>query len=226
MDTLRYTLEDQEMEDDFDDTSRMSIEELQNRTVLINNEVKFMQANERRLSNETRMMNKKLEVNAENIKTFKKLPFLIANVVELLEMPDEDDDDGAVKLVDAQPRGMSAVIKTSKRQTIFLPEIGLIDPEKLKPGDLIGVNNDSFIICEKLCVQYDSRVKAMEVDERPTEKYTDIGGLDKQIQELKEVVVLPFLHKDKFKQLGIVPPKGVLLYGPPGTGKTLMARVR
>merc|ERR1711862_948708 len=72
--------------------------------------------------------------------------------------------------------------------------------------------------------EYDSRVKAMEVDARPTEDYNDIGGLDKQIQELQEAVVLPMTHKEKFVNIGIKPPKGVLLYGPPGTGKTLMSR--
>jgi len=64
----------------------------------------------------------------------------------------------------------------------------------------------------------------MEVDERPKEEYNDIGGLDKQIEELVEAIVLPMKHPDKFKSLGIKPPKGVLMYGPPGTGKTLLAR--
>jgi 26S proteasome regulatory subunit T5 len=109
-------------------------------------------------------------------------------------------------------------------QTIFLPVIGLVDPEKLKPGDLVGVNKDSYLILDTLPSEYDSRVKAMEVDEKPTEDYNDIGGLEKQIQELVEAIVLPMTHKDRFQKLGIRPPKGVLLYGPPGTGKTLMAR--
>lgn len=61
-------------------------------------------------------------------------------------------------------------------------------------------------------------LQAMEVDEKPKEDYSDIGGLDKQIQELVEAIVLPVTHKDRFKSLGIKPPKGVLLYGPPGTG--------
>lgn len=56
------------------------------------------------------------------------------------------------------------------------------------------------------------------MDEKPTEDYSDIGGLDKQIQELVEAVVLPVTHKERFEKLGIKPPKGVLLYGPPGTG--------
>ena len=62
--------------------------------------------------------------------------------------------------------------------------IGLVDAEKLKPGDLVGVNKDSYLILETLPAEYDARVKAMEVDERPTEQYSDIGGLDKQIQEV------------------------------------------
>ena len=90
----------------------------------------------------------------------------------------------------------------------------------------LHVNNfqDSYLILDTLPCEYDSRVKAMEVDTRPTEQYSDIGGLDKQIQELIEAVVLPMTHKERFINLGIKPPKGVLMYGPPGTGKTLMAR--
>ena len=117
----------------------------------------------------------------------------------------------------------------------------------------MGTNKDSYLILEKLPAEYDSRVKAMEVDEKPQEEYSDIGGLDKQIEELVEAVVLPMKHKDKFDAIGIRPPKGsmclhmcglyhgdhlwccfrfrvryffagVLLHGPPGTGKTLCAR--
>jgi 26S proteasome regulatory subunit T5 len=126
--------------------------------------------------------------------------------------------------LDSQRKGKSAVIKTSTRQTYFLPVIGLVDPEKLKPGDLVGVNKDSYLILDTLPPEYDSRVKAMEVDEKPSETYSDIGGLDKQIEELVEAIVLPMTHRDKFENIGIQPPKGVLLYGPPGTGKTLLAR--
>merc|ERR1739848_182335 len=120
--------------------------------------------------------------------------------------------------------GKSVVLKTSTRQTIFLPVVGLVDPETLKPGDLIGVNKDSYLVLDTLPPEYDSRVKVMEVDEKPTEDYSDIGGLDKQICELVEAIVLPMTHKKHFENLGIKPPKGVLLYGPPGTGKTLIAR--
>ena len=137
--------------------------------------------------------------------------------------PEENAEGGNVDL-DAQRKGKSAVIKTSRRETIFLPMVGLVAPEELKPGDLVGVNKDSYLILEKLPTTYDSRVRAMEVEERPTEQYSDIGGLDKQVQELIEAVNLPMTHKERFQQIGIKPPKGVLMYGPPGTGKTLLAR--
>ncbi len=64
----------------------------------------------------------------------------------------------------------------------------------------------------------------MEVDTKPTEEWGDIGGCDKQIQELMEAVVLPMTRKDLFIKIGVKPPKGVLLFGPPGTGKTMLAR--
>lgn len=139
-------------------------------------------------------------------------------------MEAEKTEEGSNVDLDSTHVGKSAVIKTSTRQTVFLPLIGLVDPEKLKPGDLIGVNKDSYLILDTLPAEYDSRVKAMEVDEKPTETYQDIGGLAKQIEELDEAVVSPMKQADKFKKLGIKAPKGALMYGPPGTGKTLLAR--
>jgi 26S proteasome regulatory subunit T5 len=120
-------------------------------------------------------------------------------------------------------KGKCAVIKTSTRQTVFLPLIGLVPAEKLTPGDLIGVNKDSYLVLDALPAEFDNRVKAMEVDERPTETYTDIqvGGLEKQIEELVEAIVLPMEQADKFKTIGIKPPKGCLMYGPPGVSCSL-----
>ncbi len=108
--------------------------------------------------------------------------------------------------------GKSAVIKTSTRQTIFLPLIGLVDSDKLKPADLIGVNKDSYLILDTLPAEYDSRVKAMEVDEKPTEQYSDVGGLDKQIEELVEAIVWPMKEAERFKKIGIKAPKGMFTH--------------
>lgn len=64
------------------------------------------------------------------------------------------------------------MVRTSTRQTIFLPVPGLVDPTTLKPSDMVGTNKDSYLILEKLPAEFDSRVQAMEVDERPTEEYS------------------------------------------------------
>lgn len=165
------------------------------------------------------------------------MPYLVATVGELLTPIDEEDEAGSGLSRASTNHGnrrngkeeekvpvKAVVIKTSSRQSFYLPSSGLVDPSELKPGELIAVNKESYNIYEKLPPEYDSRVKAMEVDERPTEEYSDIGGLDKQIEELVEAIVLPMTQKERFTKLGIRPPKGLLMHGPPGTGKTLMAR--
>lgn len=68
-------------------------------------------------------------------------------------------------------------------------------------------------------------VSVMKVEKAPLESYADIGGLDAQIQEIKEAVELPLTHPELYEDIGIKPPKGVILYGEPGTGKTLLAKV-
>jgi hypothetical protein len=201
-----------------------SAEDLLTRARLLDTEVKVLKSEAQRLQLEKSHTNEKIKENAEKIKLNKQLPYLVGNVVEILDIVEEDEEDGGNFDLDSQRKGKAVVLKTSTRQTIFLPVIGLVAADELKPGDLVGVNKDSYLILEALPTEFDSRVKAMEVDERPTETYSDVGGLDKQIQELVEAVVLPMTHADRFEKLGIKPPKGVLMYGPPGVGKTLLAR--
>ncbi|KJX94046.1 26s protease regulatory subunit 6a like protein [Zymoseptoria brevis] len=193
---------------------------------LLENDTRIMRSEYQRLTHEKQTMHEKIKDNVDKIDNNRQLPYLVGNVVEILDLDVEEEaaEEGANIDLDATRVGKSAVIKTSTRQTIFLPLIGLVDHEKLKPGDLIGVNKDSYLILDTLPAEYDSRVKAMEVDEKPTEKYTDVGGLDKQIEELVEAVVWPMKEAERFKKIGIKAPKGALMYGPPGTGKTLLAR--
>jgi len=107
---------------------------------------------------------------------------MVANVGEILDVEDDEADDTAgFKQDNVSKTKKALVIKTTGRQTIYLPVIGMVEPEDLKPGELIAINKESFIVYEKLPAEYDSRVQAMEIDERPTEEYSDIGGLDKQI---------------------------------------------
>lgn len=201
-----------------------STEDLRTRTRLLETELNVLRTDGQRMQHEKTHVQDKIRDNKEKIKLNKQLPYLVGNVVEILNIDEEEEEDGANVDLDSQRKGKAVVLKTSTRQTIFLPVIGLVPAEELRPGDLVGVNKDSYLILEKLPAEYDSRVKAMEVDEKPTETYAEVGGLDKQIQELIEAVVLPLTHKDRFDAIGIRPPKGVLMYGPPGVGKTLLAR--
>ena len=90
-------------------------------------------------------MVERIKDKQEKINNNKQLPYLVGNVVELLNLDVDKEavEQGANVDEDAARAGKSAVIKTSTRQTIFLPLIGLVDPETLKPNDLIGVNKDS-----------------------------------------------------------------------------------
>lgn len=96
--------------------------------------------------------------------------------------------------------------------------------ENLKMGDTVLVEQKNLTVVEKL-----SRVRKLEAEqfviiEKPTIRWEDVGGLDEQANEIKEVIELPLTRPELFEKIGIQPPKGILLYGPPGTGKTLLAK--
>ena len=92
---------------------------------------------------------------------------------KFLDVDPEGGEDGANRDLDSMQKEKCAVIKTSTRQTVFLPLIGLVPAEKPRAGDLIGVNNGSCLVLGTLPAALDSHFKAIEVDERPTETYTD-----------------------------------------------------
>jgi len=224
-DALAAALEEDAGEDpEIQSILDLNTAEINSRSKMLENSIKAIKSEITTLQHQKKVQDARIRENKEKIKMHKQLPYLVAHIVEILEVEDETEDEEGDAMDADKAKGKAVVIKTSTRQTVFLPVTGLVDAEALKPGDLVGVNKDSFLILEVLPPEYDARVKAMEVDERPTEDYGDIGGLEKQINELKEAVVLPITHKSLFEQIGITPPKGVILYGPPGTGKTLMAR--
>ena len=88
----------------------------------------------------------------------------------------------------------------------------------------MALNQRNYSIIEVIQDQSDPYITQMEIDLKPTLTFDQIGGLDSKIQELKEAIELPLLNPDLFKEIGIDPPRGVLLYGPPGAGKTLLAK--
>ncbi|KAL4144730.1 hypothetical protein PRNP1_013856 [Phytophthora ramorum] len=98
-----------------------------------------------------------------------------------------------------------------------------IDITKCTPNTRVALRNDSYVLHKILPTKVDPLVSLMKVEKVPDSTYDMIGGLDKQIREIKEVIELPIKHPELFDALGVAQPKGVLLYGPPGTGKTLLA---
>ncbi|KAI5449409.1 26S proteasome regulatory subunit 7 [Naganishia albida] len=99
-----------------------------------------------------------------------------------------------------------------------------VAPTDVEEGMRVGVDRTNYKIKMPLPPKIDPSVTMMQVEEKPDVTYDDIGGCKEQIDKLREVVEMPLLNPERFVELGIDPPKGVMLYGPPGTGKTLCAR--
>jgi proteasome regulatory subunit len=117
------------------------------------------------------------------------------------------------------------IVKSSTGPSFVVNASRKVKNEKLTPGLRVALNQRTFAIMELLPTKLDPFVKGMEViDSIPDISYEDIGGLEDQLQEVRETVELPLLKPDLFKKVGIEPPKGVLLFGAPGTGKTLLAK--
>ncbi|KAI9298094.1 26S protease regulatory subunit 7 [Neoconidiobolus thromboides FSU 785] len=99
-----------------------------------------------------------------------------------------------------------------------------VAPTDIEESMRVGVDRQKYQIQIPLPPKIDPTVTMMEVEDKPDITYSDVGGCKEQIERLREVVEMPLLQPERFVDLGIDPPKGVLLYGPPGTGKTLCAR--
>ncbi|HLD00677.1 MAG TPA: AAA family ATPase [Candidatus Nanoarchaeia archaeon] len=98
------------------------------------------------------------------------------------------------------------------------------DIKDLKPGDSILIDQKTLNVVDKIDINSNSDVEKFIILDKPKESWSEIGGLKKEIREIKEVIELPLKNPKLFEKVGIHPPKGILLYGPPGTGKTLLAK--
>lgn len=153
--------------------------------------------------------NRKLEGKIRELKgeinSFKKNPLILATITEVF-------DDRQVG------------IKGNVGHEFLVNYPGSIDRDLLEPGARVSLNQNTLTVVNVFPAKKDKNVAAMEIDEKPDITYDDIGGLDTQITEVKETVELPIKKPEIFEEIGIDPPKGILLYGPPGTGKTLLAK--
>ena len=155
--------------------------------------------------------NKKVQYERENRKLTAELdrlktpPLLVGTVVDVMANN---------KLVIKSSSGPKFVVNSSQ----------FINSKDIFPGAKVALNQQSLAVIEVLPPVKDPMVLGMEVIEAPDIDYASIGGLEEQINEIKETVELPLLKPELFEKVGIQPPKGVLLYGSPGTGKTLLAK--
>ncbi|CAD2219623.1 26S proteasome regulatory subunit T2 [Angomonas deanei] len=106
----------------------------------------------------------------------------------------------------------------------YVPMLSFVDKERLELGCSVLLHNRTHAMVGILEDDTDPMVSVMKVEKAPTDTYADIGGLESQIQEIKEAVEFPLSHPELYDEIGIKPPKGVILYGVPGTGKTLLAK--
>ncbi|MDR9381915.1 MAG: proteasome-activating nucleotidase, partial [Natronomonas sp.] len=162
------------------------------------------------------MRDKLLDANAENNKYQQKLERLTHENKKLKQSPlfvatvQELTDEGVI-------------IKQHGNNQEALTEVTAEMREELSPDARVAVNN-SLSIVKQLDSETDVRARVMQVDQSPDVSYADIGGIDEQMEEVRETVEMPIESPEMFDEVGIDPPSGVLLYGPPGTGKTMLAK--
>lgn len=116
------------------------------------------------------------------------------------------------------------IVSTAMGPEYYVNILSFVDKDQLEPGSSILMHHKNMSVIGILADDVDPLVSVMKVDNAPLEKYSDIGGLEEQVQEIKEAVELPLTHPELYEDVGIKPPKGVILYGVPGTGKTLLAK--
>ncbi len=171
---------------------------LERRLRALETEKQILQAERSRLEKETQTLRTELE-------KLRQSPLITATIIDILE-------DGR------------AIVKSSTGPNFVVHVASSISRDKLRPGMRVALNQRSFSVTQELPPSRDPMIRAMEIEEAPDVSYVDIGGLREQLDEIKETVELPLLKPHVFAEVGVEPPKGVLLTGPPGTGKTLCAR--
>lgn len=154
------------------------------------------------LEEENRVLKDSVENLEKELEKFKRTPLIACEVRDVI------DQKALVRL----PNGNEFLVDVSST---------CID---VKPGDGVLAEQKNLIVVKKIPASKKFDVEKFVIMEKPEVPWTSIGGLAHQENEIKEIIELPLKKPELFKQIGITPPKGILLYGPPGTGKTLLAK--
>lgn len=169
-------------------------------------ERKNVQANLMRLREETKAMNIEFQKSEDRMKALLSIGHLIGEVLRQV-----DDE--------------RFIVKGSSGARYLVGAKKSIAPSRLKIGARVALDLNTLTIVKVLPREVDTRVYSMQQMEsdKPV-GFQEIGGVQEQLRQLREVIELPLTNPELFQRVGINPPKGVLLYGPPGTGKTLLAK--
>ncbi|KAK9894153.1 26S proteasome subunit P45 [Cystobasidium minutum MCA 4210] len=167
--------------------------------------LEFLELQEEYIKDEQKNLKRELLRAQEEVKRIQSVPLVIGQFLEPI-----DQHTGIV----GSTTGSNYVVRI----------LSTIDRELLKPSSSVALYRHSHSLVDVLPPEADSSISVLGAEDRPDVKYTDIGGLDMQKQEIREAVELPLTQFDLYRQIGIDPPRGVLLHGPPGTGKTMLVK--
>ena len=167
--------------------------------------LEFLDIQEEYIKDEQKNLQRELLRAREEVKRIQSVPLVIGQFLELV-----DSDNG--------------IVGSTTGSNYYVRILSTINRELLKPSASVALHRHSNALVDVLPPEADSSISLMAAHERPDVSYSDIGGMDIQKQEIKEAVELPLTNSDLYRQVGIDPPRGVLLYGPPGTGKTMLAK--
>lgn len=168
-------------------------------------QVELLNLQEEYIRDEYRNLKRELLHAQEEVKRIKAVPLLIG---QFLEPIDEQ----------------TAIVASTSGSNHIVKILSTVDRELLKASATVALHRHSNALVDVLPPEADSSIAILGDAERPDVSYSDIGGLDQQKQEIREAIELPLTHPELYRQIGIDPPRGVLLYGPPGTGKTMLVK--
>ncbi len=154
------------------------------------------------LEEENRFLRESVENLERELEKFKRTPLISCEVRDIIEG----------KALIRLPNGNEFLVDVTE------------GCEKLSAGDMILAEQKNLTVVRKLSYVRKFDADKFVIIEKPTISWKQVGGLQDQEREIKEVIELPLLKPELFRKVGIEPPKGILLYGPPGTGKTLLAK--
>ncbi|KAH8336595.1 hypothetical protein KR074_011546 [Drosophila pseudoananassae] len=168
-------------------------------------ELELIQVQEDYIKEEQRNLKKEFIHAQEEVKRIKAVPLVIGQFLEAI-----DENNG--------------IVASTTGSNYYVRVLSTIDREQLKPSSSVALHKQSNCLVDLVPPEADSTISMLTPEEKPNVHYSDIGGLDVQKQEIREAVELPLTHAQLYKQIGIDPPRGVLLFGPPGCGKTMLAK--